>query len=97
MPFKQFWMLVCIIIGLQGLFLVYADEQVLSICDFDALQVAIQTAGETGGIIRLDCKGSIFFERQLVIQSDIHLIGLGDVVLDGDNRTRLFYVTLHMP
>ena len=70
-----------------------ADDTTVSLCTDAGLRTAVddvQTSG--GGTIVFDCTGTIVFSEQIVITSDVTIIGNGGVIFDGGGSTRLFSV-----
>lgn len=62
-------------------------------CDFDTLKTIIEEFNnDEGGIITLDCVGTIRFTETLTIASDITLNGSDNVILDGYGLYTLFEV-----
>lgn len=90
MTYKIIFISLLIVMLIVGVSMSRADDTLITDCDFNTLQTALQTANE--GVIQMDCEGTILFPRQISITGDVHLIGNEALILDGGGRTRLFYV-----
>jgi len=90
MTYKIIFISLLIVMLAVGVSMSRADDTLITTCDFNTLQTAIQTANE--GVIQMDCEGTILFPRQISITGDVHLIGNEALILDGGGQTRLFYV-----
>ncbi|MEZ4520187.1 MAG: PKD domain-containing protein [Thermomicrobiales bacterium] len=70
-----------------------AEDATVSTCTAAGFEAALdEVQGSGGGIIVFDCTGTIVFEEQMVISSDVTIFGNGTVTFDGAGSTRFFRV-----
>ncbi|HRF96819.1 MAG TPA: hypothetical protein PLZ51_16540, partial [Aggregatilineales bacterium] len=62
---------------------IFADDIIVTTCDFESLQSAVERANVAGGIITFDCAGTILFTDSLMLSNTITIDGGGVITFDG--------------
>ncbi|MDX2077330.1 MAG: hypothetical protein SFZ02_12925 [bacterium] len=62
---------------------IFADEIIVTTCDFESLQSAVEQANVAGGIITFDCEGTILFTDSLMLSNTITIDGGGVITFNG--------------
>ncbi|MDX2077267.1 MAG: hypothetical protein SFZ02_12600 [bacterium] len=70
----------------------YAQDVIVSTCDFASLREAFITANENDGTITFICSGTITFRHELTTTGNIHIIGAGNIIFNGGLATQFFAV-----
>jgi hypothetical protein len=69
-----------------------ADDIIVTTCDFESLQSAVERANVAGGTITFDCEGVIYFMYQLEILGNVTINGNRDTIFDGRGLVRFVEV-----
>mgnify|MGYP001194497546 CR=1 FL=1 len=87
----RFVMVVVMMLILSVYFPISAQEVIVTTCDFESLQEALNSQATT---ITFDCSGEIIFDDFITVFGNKQIDGGGDVAFDGNRETLLFVVNI---